>query len=81
MSYSFPNCGNPAEVVGQTPRSARVPLDPLLANISIARERQEPARGPAADQGVRPTINAAARLWENYRTLGLQACRAFFAAC
>jgi oxygen-independent coproporphyrinogen-3 oxidase len=38
-------------VVGQTPWSARVPLDPLL-------QTAEPTGGSAADQGVRPTIPA-----------------------
>src|ERR1039457_1963737 len=31
MSLSFPETGDPDTVVGQTPWSARVPLDPLLA--------------------------------------------------
>ena len=26
---------------------------------------EEPARGPAADEGVRPTIDADGRNWEN----------------
>jgi len=29
MPHTFPNIGNAAEFVGQTPWSARVPLDPL----------------------------------------------------
>jgi hypothetical protein len=29
-----------------------------------------PARGPAADGGVRPTLFAGASLWENYAALG-----------
>ena len=32
MSLSFPKAGDPDAVVGQTPWSARVPLDPLLAS-------------------------------------------------
>jgi len=32
MPLSFPKTGNPDAVVGQTPWSARVPLDPLLAS-------------------------------------------------
>ena len=31
---------------------------------------EEPARGPAADEGVRPTIDADGRNWENEATLG-----------
>jgi peptidoglycan/xylan/chitin deacetylase (PgdA/CDA1 family) len=37
-------------IVGRTPWSARVPLDPLFG------VQHRPAGGPAADQGVRPTI-------------------------
>jgi hypothetical protein len=36
--------------VGRTPRSARVPLDPLFAFPEKADRRS------AADQGVRPTL-------------------------
>ena len=43
-------------VVGRTPWSARVPLDPLFAN-SIS----EPASAPAADPGVRPTFGVEVR--------------------
>jgi hypothetical protein len=32
MSLRFPKAGDPDAVVGQTPWSARVPLDPLLAS-------------------------------------------------
>ena len=32
MSLSFPKAGDPDAVVGQTPWSARFPLDPLLAS-------------------------------------------------
>jgi hypothetical protein len=35
---------------------------------------EEPARGPAADEGVRPTIDADGRNWENYVALGTIAC-------
>src|SRR6266581_3354839 len=45
--------GNP---VGRTPWSARVPLDPLPLP-----KCEWPARGPAADQGVRPTQPRGAR--------------------
>jgi hypothetical protein len=46
MSLGFPKIANPAQIVGRTPWSARVPLDPLLANgISIIRPGQ-------ADEGV-----------------------------
>ncbi len=47
MSRSFLNTGSTAEFVGQTPWSARVPLDP---------QRKQADRASAADRGVRPTI-------------------------
>jgi hypothetical protein len=44
--------------VGRTPWSARVPLDPLYAGtVRRLRHREGPARGPAADEGVRPTFH------------------------
>jgi hypothetical protein len=46
MPHTFPNIANAAESVGQTPWSARVPLDPLFANeISFIHTAQ-------ADGGV-----------------------------
>jgi hypothetical protein len=46
-------------MVGRTPRSARVPLDPLFArSIRFLHRRSGPTGASAADQGVRPTINA-----------------------
>jgi hypothetical protein len=43
---------------GRTPWSARVPLDPFFASASsLMHHTGEPARGPAADQGVRPTLS------------------------
>ena len=47
---------------GADPWSARVPLDPLADRLEGFRERYRPAGGPAADEGVRPTIR---RRWEN----------------
>ena len=44
-----------AKIVGRTPRSARVPLDLLLATESISSNRKA-GQGPAEDHGVRPTI-------------------------
>jgi len=74
MPHSFPNSANPAEVVGQTPWSARVPLDPPLANGISRVPRGGPTRASAADQVVRPTINAERPVLENYVALGCQAC-------
>src|SRR6266568_4872093 len=63
-------CGNP---VGRTPWSARVPLDPLFVWNQFPAECEWPARGPAADQGARPTIYAGVRKGENLTTLGYAA--------
>jgi hypothetical protein len=50
MSYSFPKTANPAFIVGRTPWSARVPLDPLYGNginlIPRWRAGQGAVRGP-----------------------------------
>ena len=46
--------------MGRTPRSARVPLDPLFANeIGFMLCRRRPTGASAADQGVRPTPAAS----------------------
>ena len=46
MSLTFPKTGNPENVVGRTPWSARVPPDPLFVNtISLSNREQ-------ADEGV-----------------------------
>ena len=43
-------------IVGRTPWSARVPLDPLFASeIRLSPRVNRPTRASAADQGVRPT--------------------------
>jgi hypothetical protein len=52
----FSSSQNFAQIVGRTPGSARVPLDPLLASRINLIQTCRPARGPAADRGVRPTI-------------------------
>jgi hypothetical protein len=46
MPLSFPETGDSDAVVGQTPWSARVPLDPLLCNEISLIESQR------ADEGV-----------------------------
>jgi hypothetical protein len=44
-------------IVGRTPWSARVPLDPLFAEPNRPHAIPErPTRGSSADQGVRPTM-------------------------
>src|SRR2546422_1667899 len=48
MPFSFPETGNSALIVGRTPWSARVPLDPLFANkVSLIQPRTgRPGRRP-----------------------------------
>ena len=45
--------------MGRTPWSARVPPDPFFGDKVC-----KPARGPAADQGVRPTIMRKTVFWK-----------------
>jgi hypothetical protein len=60
------------ETVGRTPRSARVPPDPLFTRPDEAHAIPErPTGASAADQGARPTVTrllqiaAASALWAN----------------
>jgi hypothetical protein len=54
-SADVPQTLNSAGAVGQTPWSARHALVPLFWRTRDSRHGKRPARGPAADQGVRPT--------------------------
>src|ERR1035438_4955977 len=54
MPHTFPNVGNAAEFVGQTPWSARVPLDPLFAR------RVRPFDDVKGRRGRRPRIRESA---------------------
>src|ERR1035438_1591314 len=57
MPTYFSKTGDPDAIVGQTPWSARGPLDPLFAQgESVSSEPSKPTRASAADQGVRPTV-------------------------
>ena len=59
-------------MVGRTPWSARDALVPLFSRR--IKPFQNPAGRPgglAADEGVRPTIYADARLWEKLAALAL----------
>ena len=52
MSLSFPTAGDPDAVVGQTPWSARVPLDPrLVSEISFLQTRQADEGGGCGPGG------------------------------
>jgi hypothetical protein len=63
-------CAVSAEKVGRTPRSARVPLDPPLAQPQRIRAASErPTGGSAADQGARPTLRKPS-MPSAYRVVG-----------
>ena len=56
--------------MGQAPWPARDAFVPLLLWMRVLRRKKRPTRGSAADVGVRPTICADVRKWENYAALG-----------
>jgi hypothetical protein len=58
MSLSFPKKANPAEIVGRTPWSARVPLDPPIDNEIRCIQTERADEGVGCGPGVRPTNNA-----------------------
>src|SRR5437879_11417374 len=60
--------GRPPGLRG-TPSSRSPPVE------SRPCTRRWPTRASAADEGVRPTIYADVRLWENYVALGAFACQ------
>ena len=43
------------------------PLDPLFVWNQFPAEREWPARGPAADQGVRPSVPSMGRIYRDER--------------
>src|SRR5260221_11124685 len=55
---------------GGPPGPGGTPFVPLLPRESGPSRDEEPARGPAADQGVRPTTYASVRSWEKLVALG-----------
>jgi hypothetical protein len=71
MPHTFPNIGNAAEFVGQTPGQ---PPALFVRRAKALDNRDRPTRASAAVQGDRPTINAGARLQEKYAALGQDAC-------
>ena len=61
-AYGFAAIALLLAVVGRTPWSARGPLAPLYVPPSQPQlSTERPARGLAADQGVRPTLRQAAK--------------------
>jgi len=72
MPHSFPTTGNAAQIVGRTPWSARVPLDPLLDTVKSARcDPREADEGVGCGPGGPPhNLTQNVRSWENYVALG-----------
>src|SRR6266404_2257245 len=65
MPLSFPNIGNAAQIVGRTPWSARVPLDPLLANrIRVVPAGQGRRGRRPRTRGSAPRLVQIVRSWE-----------------
>jgi hypothetical protein len=64
MPLRFPKTGDSDAVVGRTPWSARVPLDPLFCNEISLIESQRP-RASAAVQGAAPQTERAERIRDN----------------
>jgi hypothetical protein len=66
MSLSFPKTGDTAVIVGQTPRSARVPLDPLFANgISFLQNPASRRGRRLRSRGTAPLSLQIEQSWEN----------------
>ena len=63
MPLSFAHNANSADRVGQTPWSARVPLDPLFVRRVKCLPLTASQPGLAADEGVRPTTCADGEYW------------------
>ena len=66
----FSSFENSAEIVGRTPRSARVPLDPLFATVINLIQTGRPASGAVRGPGVRPTIFADRPVMRKTSALG-----------
>jgi hypothetical protein len=64
MSLSFPKTGDPDAIVGQTPWSARVPLDPLLASEIRFIQTQQADVGVGCGPGGPPRMQTE-QFWEN----------------
>ena len=66
----FPNKGFGVDCGADPLVRAGRPRPALLSKNQALPEPGRPARGLAADEGVRPTIYADARLWEKLAALG-----------
>ena len=66
ISLSFPKTGDSAVIVGQTPRSARVPLDPLFGNRINFLQNPASRRGRRLRSGgTAPLRMQIEQSWEN----------------
>src|SRR5476649_1831388 len=75
MSLGFVKIANPAQIVGRTPPGPRgSPWTRFSSTESASSALDKPTRASAADQGVRPTINADCPILTKPSGIGLNAC-------
>ena len=78
MPLRFPETGDSDEVVGQTPWSARVPLDPLFCNeislIESQRADEGVGRGPGGPPHKLSELSGSGRL----SGIGMASCPTIF---
>jgi hypothetical protein len=75
MPLSFPETGDSDAVVGQTPWSTRVPLDPLLCNEISLIESQRADQGVGCGPGgTAPQTERAERIPGQLSGIGMASC-------
>jgi len=70
MPPRFSKPGNRVEIVGRTPWSARVPLDPLFAPQINLIPLVQSGEGAGCGPGVRPTVIADCRTQRKRTVIG-----------
>src|SRR5476649_337272 len=79
MSLGFVKIANPAQIVGRTPPGPRgSPWTRFSPTESASSAQGKPTRASAADQGVRPTINADCPILTKPSDIGHSACHVVF---
>src|SRR5450432_2046744 len=78
MSLGFPKIANPAQIVGRTPGPRGSPWTRFSPTESASSAQGKPTRASAADQGVRPTINADCPILTKPSGIGHSACHVVF---
>src|SRR5580704_4039473 len=66
MPHSFRETGALHKWWGGPPGPRGTPPSRSFFKVQVLPNDDEPARGPAADEGGRPTFYASARSWDNY---------------